>query len=45
MIGKWHLKNEPADFDYYCVLPGQGKYHDRIQDSWTEAMGQEYDSI
>lgn len=28
MIGKWHLKAEPADFDYYCVLPGQGKYHD-----------------
>ena len=28
MIGKWHLKNEPADFDHYCVLPGQGKYHD-----------------
>ncbi len=27
MIGKWHLKVEPADFDYYCVLPGQGKYH------------------
>jgi len=28
MIGKWHLKAEPADFDYYCVLPGQGAYHD-----------------
>ena len=28
MIGKWHLKAEPKDFDYYCVLPGQGKYHD-----------------
>lgn len=28
MIGKWHLKKEPADFDFYCVLPGQGKYHD-----------------
>ena len=28
MIGKWHLKKEPSDFDYYCVLPGQGKYHD-----------------
>ena len=28
MIGKWHLKAEPADFDYYCVLPGQGRYHD-----------------
>ncbi len=26
MIGKWHLKNEPSSFDYYCVLPGQGKY-------------------
>lgn len=28
IIGKWHLKAEPADFDYYCVLPGQGQYHD-----------------
>ena len=27
MIGKWHLKAEPEDFDHYCVLPGQGKYH------------------
>ena len=27
MIGKWHLKKEPVAFDYYCVLPGQGKYH------------------
>lgn len=27
MIGKWHLKKEPAAFDFYCVLPGQGKYH------------------
>jgi arylsulfatase A-like enzyme len=26
MIGKWHLKLEP-NFDYYKVLPGQGKYH------------------
>jgi len=33
MIGKWHLKKEP-NFDYYKVLPGQGKYFDtqfRIQ--------------
>ncbi len=28
MIGKWHLKEEPGAFDYYNVLPGQGKYHD-----------------
>ena len=27
MIGKWHLKLEP-NFDYYKVLPGQGKYFD-----------------
>ncbi len=26
MIGKWHLKEEPAAFDYYNVLPGQGRY-------------------
>ena len=25
MVGKWHLKEEP-NFDYYKVLPGQGKY-------------------
>ncbi len=28
MIGKWHLKQEPAAFHYYCVLPGQGRYFD-----------------
>ena len=27
MIGKWHLRAEPAAFDYYSVLPNQGKYH------------------
>jgi uncharacterized sulfatase len=27
VIGKWHLKTEP-NFDYYEVLPGQGKYFD-----------------
>jgi len=30
MIGKWHLKEEPAAFDYYNVLPGQGKYHNPV---------------
>jgi len=25
MIGKWHLKMEPAAFDYYCVLPGRNE--------------------
>ncbi|MFT4637499.1 MAG: arylsulfatase A-like enzyme [Verrucomicrobiales bacterium] len=40
MIGKWHLKVEP-NFDYYKVLPGQGKYYDtefRVQgdDPWPK---------
>lgn len=30
MIGKWHLKEEPAAFNYYNVLPGQGKYYDPV---------------
>jgi arylsulfatase A-like enzyme len=29
-VGKWHLKEEPATFDYYCVLPGQGSYFNPI---------------
>lgn len=28
LIGKWHLKSDPAGFDYWKVLPGQGRYHD-----------------
>ena len=28
IIGKWHLDEEPATFDYYCVFPSQGKYFD-----------------
>ncbi len=28
MIGKWHLEDEPAGFDFYSVLPGQGTYFD-----------------
>lgn len=30
MIGKWHLKKEPAAFDYYAVLPGQGWYFNPV---------------
>jgi arylsulfatase A-like enzyme len=28
IIGKWHLASEPTGFNYYCVLPGQGRYND-----------------
>ena len=30
MVGKWHLKQEPAAFDYYSVLPGQGSYFNPV---------------
>jgi arylsulfatase A-like enzyme len=30
MIGKWHLLSEPTGFDYWNVLPGQGKYHNPV---------------
>ena len=41
MIGKWHLKEEPATFDFYAVLPGQGEYFDpefrtRGEKKWPE---------
>ncbi len=32
VVGKWHLGHgglhDPTGFDYWIVLPGQGKYHD-----------------
>lgn len=32
IVGKWHLghggNSDPTGFDYWNVLPGQGKYHD-----------------
>lgn len=39
LIGKWHLKKEPAGFDYYCVLPGQGRYWNPIfktKENWED---------
>ena len=30
VIGKWHLVGKPEGFDYYNVLPGQGRYWDPI---------------
>ena len=28
MIGKWHLFSDPTGFDYWNILPGQGRYYD-----------------
>ncbi len=39
IFGKWHLKNMPAGFDTFCVLPGQGVYHDPTfltGDNWND---------
>ncbi len=36
MIGKWHLSEEPAAYDYYAVLPGQGSYFNPILRVKTE---------
>ena len=30
VVGKWHLRESPESFDYYNVLPGQGKYHNPV---------------
>jgi arylsulfatase A-like enzyme len=30
VVGKWHLKSDPSGFDYWNILPGQGRYHDPL---------------
>jgi arylsulfatase A-like enzyme len=30
MVGKWHLQKDPAGFDYWNILPGQGVYQDPV---------------
>jgi arylsulfatase A-like enzyme len=49
VIGKWHLDKQPEGFDYFSVLPGQGRYHNPIfknaenwQDGWHAENGKEY---
>ncbi|MCB0305930.1 MAG: sulfatase, partial [Calditrichaeota bacterium] len=27
LVGKWHLKSRPTGFDYWNILPGQGRYY------------------
>lgn len=49
IIGKWHLVKQPEGFDYFNVLPGQGRYHNPIlktaenwRDGYDSEFGQEY---
>jgi arylsulfatase A-like enzyme len=30
VVGKWHLATDPQGFDYWNILPGQGKYYDPV---------------
>lgn len=30
MVGKWHIASTPRGFDHWCILPGQGAYHDPV---------------
>ncbi|MBN2270908.1 MAG: sulfatase [Sedimentisphaerales bacterium] len=30
LFGKWHLKSDPAGFDDWNILPGQGRYHNPL---------------
>ncbi len=30
IVGKWHLQKDPAGFDYWNILPGQGAYYDPV---------------
>ena len=38
LFGKWHLHSDPAGFDEWKVLPGQGRYHNPV---FREKEGQE----
>ncbi len=49
VIGKWHLVGQPEGFDYFNVLPGQGRYWNPIlktKESWSDgydaSTGKEY---
>ncbi|WP_167609402.1 sulfatase [Maribellus sediminis] len=42
IVGKWHLKKQPAGFDYFNVLPGQGRYWNPIlktKENWEDGYG------
>ena len=49
IIGKWHLVGQPQGFDYFNVLPGQGRYWNPIlktkedwKDGYNSSGGTEY---
>lgn len=48
VVGKWHVNNPPAGYDYTAVLPGQGMYFDPpilIQGQMSRGKGHTDDVI
>ena len=52
VIGKWHLVGKPEGFDYFNVLPGQGRYWNPIlktnedwADGYDSSKGTEYEGF
>jgi len=52
VIGKWHLVEQPEGFDYFNVLPGQGRYWNPIlktKENWKDgrngSAGKEYEGF
>ena len=50
IIGKWHLHSKPSGFDYFNVLPGQGRYWNpklKTAESWQDGFkgGKEYEGF
>jgi len=47
LVGKWHLKDKPSGFDFFNILPGQGRYNNPIlksKENWEfgKKGGKEY---
>ena len=38
LFGKWHLKERPAGFDHYEILPGQGAYYNPVMLSESDSV-------
>lgn len=38
LVGKWHIASEPAGFDHWLILPGQGAYIDPVMISKGSRM-------
>nr|WP_299175390.1 sulfatase [uncultured Allomuricauda sp.] len=48
IIGKWHLDKQPEGFDYFKVLPGQGRYWNpvfKVKEDWQDGYIKEGEGI